>query len=319
MCDLSVIMSVYHEKEEYLKLSIESIINQTYDRFEFIIVLDAPENKLALSIIRHYESIDSRIKILINDSNLGLALSLNKAVGISKGRYLVRMDADDISMPDRFQKQIKFMDENSEISVLGINKIEINQSGETISKGASLPNSPHKTAKILKYSNIIVHPGVFIRKSDFNQIGGYRNFPASQDLDLWLRFISEGYKITNLNDYLIKYRTSPYNMTIKRAYLQELVAKYIRKLYYERNCGKNKSDSYSLIALKEFLDGNNYNSKEAENYRDARLLYYKGKAEIKKHKFLNGIFLIYRACKKHKLMREYTRREVICVLVKKVF
>lgn len=317
MSELSVIMSVYEENEEYLCLAIDSIINQSYKDFEFIIVLDNPKNTKALTILKYYEKKDSRIKLLINESNIGLALSLNKAAKEASGKYLARMDADDISMPERFQKQIAFMKKNPQITVLGINKIEIDEKGEIVARGTLLPTTTHKTAKILKYSNIMVHPGVIIRKVDFDKIGGYRYFPVSQDFDLWLRFVSNGYKIVNINEYLIKYRTSSYNISINRAYLQELFAKYIRNLYKERIYKKNCSDSYSMSEIEKLLDKDKYNREEAKCYQVARLLYLEGKAEVKKRKILKGVFLIMKSCGKHELILEHTWREIMCGILKR--
>ena len=105
---ISVLMSVYNETLREIRESIDSILAQTYTDFELIIVLDQPNYDEGLSLLREYASQDNRIKILVNEKNMGLALSMNYAAEHAKGAFLLRMDADDICMPDRLQKQYNF-------------------------------------------------------------------------------------------------------------------------------------------------------------------------------------------------------------------
>ncbi len=110
---ISVIMSTYNEENMLIRQAVESILNQTYSEFEFIIVLDNPKNIEIANLIQEYASRDKRIVILKNEKNLGLVKSLNKALEISKGEYIMRMDADDISEKDRIEKEYKFLKENN--------------------------------------------------------------------------------------------------------------------------------------------------------------------------------------------------------------
>lgn len=106
-------MSTYNEENMLIRQAVESILNQTYSEFEFIIVLDNPKNIEIANLIQEYASRDKRIVILKNEKNLGLVKSLNKALEISKGEYIMRMDADDISEKDRIEKEYKFLKENN--------------------------------------------------------------------------------------------------------------------------------------------------------------------------------------------------------------
>ena len=105
MKKISVLMTVYKEKENELKESFESIINQTYKNLEIIVVFDYPDEPWRIDFIKKYN--DSRVKIIVNKKNIGLPLSLNKALKYVTGDYIARMDSDDVSTLDRFEKQIK--------------------------------------------------------------------------------------------------------------------------------------------------------------------------------------------------------------------
>ena len=109
---ISVIMSVYNEKSIYVEKSIDSILNQTYNDLEMVIVLDSPDNETLLRILKEYTHKDARVKLLINDRNSGLAMSLNRAIEVAQGEYLARMDADDISKPERLERELEYLIKN---------------------------------------------------------------------------------------------------------------------------------------------------------------------------------------------------------------
>ena len=136
MDGISVIMSTYKENIDDLKMSIESILNQTYKMFEFIIILDNPNNHIHEEIIKEYSKIDKRIKFYKNDKNIGLAMSLNKGISLAQYEYIARMDADDISLSNRFDKQVKFLQENPDISLVATNKILIDENNDIVGYGS---------------------------------------------------------------------------------------------------------------------------------------------------------------------------------------
>ena len=106
MNKVSVIMSTYKEPIDWIRQSIDSILNQTFSEFEFIIVVDNPKYKELISVLNDYAEADNRICIMVNENNIGLVKSLNKALSQCNGEYIVRMDADDISLPERIAHQI---------------------------------------------------------------------------------------------------------------------------------------------------------------------------------------------------------------------
>lgn len=185
---ISVIMSVYNS-EKWLKKSILSILNQTYSDFEFIIVNDGSTDN-SLSIIKSLQKSDKRIK-LINQHNTGLTKSLNRAISISKGNLIARIDADDISLPTRLMSQFKLMSCNDKIGLCYTNYTEIDEMGEKI-RNLNLTFSFNKIKKNLSNGiNVIPHSSVMYRKSIFSKVGGYRErFIKSQDIDLWLRMMT---------------------------------------------------------------------------------------------------------------------------------
>ena len=195
MAKISVIMSTYNESIEQIIKSIESILQQTIQEFEFIIVDDNPKNIEILHLLKEYEKKDNRIKIIINDKNLGLAKSLNKGIEACKSKYIARMDADDISINNRLEIEYKFLETNSQIDAVSGNSIIIDENDNIISKNELKYYDNDIIKKILPYQNIIVHPAVMIKTDIIKKLNGYRNFPAAQDYDLWLRMVTNNYKI----------------------------------------------------------------------------------------------------------------------------
>lgn len=201
---ISVIMSVYNA-EKYLREAIESILTQSFTEFEFIIINDK-SNDSSLKIIKEYEQEDGRIKLIKNKQNLGLTRSLNKGLSIAKYKYIARMDADDISMCDRFEKQVKFLEKNYDIDILGSYAYDINGKNKIIGK-RRVPLSHSDILEMLPILSPLIHPSVMFRKNSLDKTNGYNeNFRTSQDYELWFRAASKGLKFHNLPEYLLKYR-----------------------------------------------------------------------------------------------------------------
>lgn len=155
----TVLMSVYNTPKEQLKESIESILKQTYQEFEFLIINDGAD-KECTELIESYK--DERIEVIQNEENIGLAKSLNKGLEIANGKYIIRMDADDISHPTRIEKQIKYADEHPEYSIIATRANIIDENG--------LQGSTNKYGEILKKDLIkntpFIHPSMLIKKDD---------------------------------------------------------------------------------------------------------------------------------------------------------
>jgi glycosyltransferase involved in cell wall biosynthesis len=199
---ISVIMSVYNG-ERYLKEAIESILNQTFTDFEFIIVNDKSTDNSA-KIISGFN--DPRIVVIENSENIGLTKSLNKALKVARGEYIARMDCDDISLPKRFEIQKKFMDENMNIVLLGGKTIIINNEGTETGKKDVIQNPLELKFRLL-ISNQISHSTVMFRTAIVIELGGYNEeYRYVQDYELWSRLNKLGYLISNIDEALLKYR-----------------------------------------------------------------------------------------------------------------
>ncbi len=205
MPKVSVIMPVYNTKEEYLREAIESILNQTYNDFEFIIVNDGSTNN-AEEVILSYKY--ERIKY-VKQENSGVAAALNKGLEKADGEYIARMDSDDISLPERFEKQVNFLDNNCDIAILGTAFELFGKENFTISH--------MMYPKILDFYHgcFLGHPTVMFRKSEFDKYGlKYNPNYKCEDYELWSRAIKV-LKICNLPDILLKYRTHDKNISFK--------------------------------------------------------------------------------------------------------
>ncbi len=193
--EVSVVMSAFNS-EEFISESINSILNQDFKDFEFIIINDGSSDK-TLSIINKYQKIDNRIKV-INQKNFGLTKSLNNAVSIAKSNFIARIDADDISLPSRLSTQLKYLKSNSNLGFVFSNFIFIDKSGNKIQKKIISTNSYQVRYNLLKGINNIAHSSVMFRKDLFFEIGKYRNrFKKSQDIDLWIR-MTDKYEFSNV-------------------------------------------------------------------------------------------------------------------------
>ncbi len=187
---ISVVMSNYNTPIKYLKESIDSVLDQTYSNFEFIIIDDGSTDD-SLDFIKSYD--DPRIKLIINDKNIGLANSLNKGFEMASGEFIARMDTDDICYPERFEKQIKYMQENPNTIVCGTwAKIIDSQNQETGELWGSPTITDTESYRIsLLFSNnpLIIHPSAFFNNNLFLEYNlDYSNqFPHAEDYELWTR------------------------------------------------------------------------------------------------------------------------------------
>ena len=255
-------MSTYNESIYELNASIDSILNQSYSDFEFIIVLDNPENREIKNLLETKSLKDPRVQIIINEENIGLARSLNRAISLSKGVYIARMDADDISLPDRFKKQVNFLENNKEYSVVATNRVDIDEKGVELNTNHIVINNMKVMKKIFKYSNIITHPSVMFRKEMISELKGYQLFDAAQDYDLWLRALKKDYKIYILPTVLIKYRIREKSISNSNVAKQHACMMYARYLNNNDNMCYSKKGYISFlkkIKLYETKDKNRYN------------------------------------------------------------
>lgn len=206
-------MPVYNS-ERYLSIAIESILTQTFRDFEFIIVNDGSTDS-SLEIIQRFQTQDPRIRI-IDQTNQGITKSLNNAINLAQGKYIARMDADDISMPTRLEKQYQFMETHPEIAVCGSRALIIDEDGDAIRNDRVVCTHENIEKRHLLGKCSLKHPSVIIRTDILRKVNGYNeDLPYAQDFDLWLR-IGEIGKLYNLPDVLIKYRRNSHSISYQK-------------------------------------------------------------------------------------------------------
>jgi len=193
---ISVVMSVYNG-EPYLREAIESILSQTFNDFEFIIINDGSSDD-SLKIIKEYY--DARV-VVIDQENIGLTRSLNKGVSLSKGKYIARMDADDVSFPYRFEKQLPWL-EDKDYDLCCSRTWLIEQNRVTPRIKYYLPKR-----WLLKFSNPFIHGTYLMKKTVLDKIGGYdESFRYAQDYKLITDIYDYGFKVKYLKEPLYKTR-----------------------------------------------------------------------------------------------------------------
>lgn len=254
---ISVIMSIYNEPIDWLRNSIDSILNQSFSDFEFIIVNDNPKNVFNKQLLESYITEDNRILVICNKKNLGLTKSLNNALKIAKGKYIARMDADDISLIGRFDKQVGFLDKNKDFVGCGSQAVMINESGKKI-KLIKVPEKHESILKDLIVNNPVLHPALMFRNYVILNNNLYYNEQLlyAQDYDFVIRLLNHG-KIKNLNKKLLLYRVSKQQIGNKHLEKQSVSANETRSKLINREL---KRLDNGLLNLEE----NYFNSKNTE-------------------------------------------------------
>lgn len=222
--DISVVMAVYNG-EEYLLDAIRSIQTQTFNNFELIIINDASDDRTAelLQTIG-----DPRIRVFTNERNVGLTKSLNKALRHCRGRFIARMDADDLSHPLRFEKQLAFLESHRDCALVGSSYYVINDKGITVSL-VQVVTDPAQLKAGLKQQNWFGHGSVMMRQSALAQVGGYdEEFRYAQDYDLWLR-LSERFEVANINEPLYFWRSTQQAISSAKAHEQQQFAELAKQ------------------------------------------------------------------------------------------
>ena len=257
MPKISVIMPAYNA-EQYIGEAMDSILGQTFGDFEFIILNDCSTDGTE-EIILSYD--DPRIVYLKNENNLGVAATLNRGLEMARGEYIARMDADDISLPQRFEKQIAYLDAHPEVAVLGTAVETFGDRNQTI--GFSQTNEKLKVD--LLFGSCFAHPSVIMRTAIIRSLGGYdREYEGLEDYDLWCR-VSEKHALATLSQVLLRYRVHPAQVTQtdnpgKQLRYCRLQKRIVRQLGIETDdtvfhawCNISKGDPDTLVACMGFF------------------------------------------------------------------
>ena len=208
---ISVVMTVFNAGP-FLREAVESILNQTWRDFQFVIV-DNKSTDGSLAILRSYA--DPRVVLVENSENVGQTRALNIGLRHSQGKYIARMDANEAALPERLARQHGFLEKNPDIAVVGTWRLDIDRTGRSLRVFRG-PTDPLSIRCCLAASGeltnwCISHPTVMIRKEALEKVGGYTEFPHivhgfPQDYDLWAKMLMRDFQFANLPDVLLKYR-----------------------------------------------------------------------------------------------------------------
>ena len=225
---VSVVISAYNSVPRYFRRAIESLRRQTLKDWEIIICDDGSVEKCS-EFIKSFEELDPRIRVIKNRVNSGLAVSLNKCVACSSGKYIARMDDDDISLPDRLEKQVRFLEEHPDFSWVGCNAGLLDDRGRCGER--KVPECP-EARDYLEYCPFI-HPSVMFRKSVFDNYGGYKKLRRGEDYEFFMRLQSEGLRGYNMQEELFLYREAPHTSR-RRGYYYHMEEAGIRLRGFKR-------------------------------------------------------------------------------------
>ena len=243
MTKVSVIMPVYREKEGFVRQAIESILNQTLTDFQYIIILDDPDNDELKQVIHEYCKNDSRIHFIVNDRNMGCPLTKNKGILLSTTEYVAIMDADDVSYPDRLETQLKRM-EKDEVDFLAGYVEVIDEEDTVLYRMDNLPGKHEDVVKKMRVNNCMPHPAWMLKKRSYLALDGYADIQGCEDYDLLLRAMNAGYKLGNCDRIILKYRLSQQSISRDNLYRQYLMMRYIQDKYFYHKLPYNSYQEY---------------------------------------------------------------------------
>jgi glycosyltransferase involved in cell wall biosynthesis len=263
MTAISVLMPTYNQLE-YLTESVNSVLNQTFSDFEFIIIDDCSTDR-TIEYLERCAKLDKRIRVLSNNINLGVSNSLNLGLSIATGKYIARMDADDISFINRFEYQINYLNAHPECGVLGTETCFINLDGSKSDQPAWIKPIEHNVIVWnLLYSTPLCHPTTMIRHDILKNIGGYTTTHPNEDMDLWTRLAFHT-SFNNLENTLLYYRMPhdvhrkkleawiPHIQNVSRSYVERILEKKVDfkliQLIIDTNFGLSAKRSYEAKDL----------------------------------------------------------------------
>ena len=267
---ISVIMCTYNEDLKWIKESVESVLNQTYKNLEFIIVLDNPSNTELKNLLESYKKRDNRIKLLINEENMGVVKSSNRAIKACRGEYIARMDADDISEIDRLVLQKSYLESNNlDFVFSGIKCIDEDSTVKYETHKRSMDDK--KLRKLFRIVNISYHPTWFMKREVYDNLKGYREIRYTEDYDLTLRALSKGYIIGRMNQNIARYRVRETSISLSNSLEQFLYMRALTKIY-----NKNQIEDYDKVLEQLTNVKSSISDKDRKNFKIANTTYESG-------------------------------------------
>ncbi|MDT2802005.1 glycosyltransferase [Vagococcus lutrae] len=279
---ISVIMTVYNETENWLELSINSILNQTYRNIEFVIIIDTVDKK-TIQIVEKLCNNDERCIIVKNERNIGLVQSLNKAIQYSNGEYIARMDADDIARLNRLEIQHKLLVQKN-VDFIFSNVDLIDENNRLVRVGNKIERNSSTVSKILPVGNISKHPTWFLKKNVYVKNKGYREVSYAEDYDFILRALLQKAKIYQMEEVTLYYRYRKSSISRMNSLIQYKNSRFLRKAY-KNGYIKDNDRVYSCLNIIE----KETTKCEKIKYIEALVYYNNAIAHIKDKKIYKGI------------------------------
>lgn len=292
---ISVIMSVYNETNSELKLSINSILTQTYKSMEFIIVDDNPDNMRIREFLKNLS--DNRIRILHNDKNKGLVYSLNKALKNAKGNIIARMDADDIAINNRLEMEYFFLKEH-DLDLIGSWIKLINTNNDEIGE-LNFPVTSKGVNHQIKYGSCLAHPTWMGKREIFFKLNGYRDIPYCEDYDFLLRAIKNGCKLGNIPYYGLNYRIRDNGISHLNQNEQSVIRRFLAK-------NRNQID---VIDIDKYIVSEKF-AQEVYNLN----IYENAKNEFREHNLYALLKLI-----RNKNLYIYLREKYVSIILRNFY
>lgn len=280
---ITVVMPVYREEEKHLRLAIESILDQTWKNFQFIIILDDPNNNLLTEVINYYVESDSRIAFYINERNLGCPRTKDKGIRLAQTEYVAIMDADDVARRHRLEKQIRKITTDRLDIVAGCVRV-VNDQGKPLYSMNDLPLTHKDIVKKMRVNNCMPHPTWILRRDAYINLGGYADIEGCEDYDLLIRAIKGGCRLGTVGDIVLDYRLSAKSVSRNNLYKQYLMMLYLQDKYYRR---EHRYESYEQIYEQKFTE------KRARKYAKASMYFENALVSKRKRNYFKMMISIF--------------------------
>ncbi len=233
--DISVVTAVYNG-EGFLRQTLDSLLCQTEKNFEAIIIDDCSTDSTP-EILKEYSEKDGRIRVFRNEQNMRLANSLNRGTELARGKYIARLDADDICLPNRFEKQLAFMESRPDVD-LSFCKFFTLREGEILPCSVGRKTDADSVKAMFLFFCPVLHPGVIVKSSVMKKYKYDPSHTCSEDIDLWIRMLCDGVKIEGSGDYLMLYRIHGGSITANSAEKQKREVILSERYFYSKMLGE---------------------------------------------------------------------------------
>lgn len=287
MINITCVMSIYNESEEYIFRAVSSMLRQTYPIREFVIVFDSPERQNIISAVKQFTLSHNEIEwqLIVNEKNMGLAASLNRGIRKAKYQYIARMDADDESLPDRLKDSVRLMQEEK-VEFVTTRVLQVDAKGESLREQIDFPItyirfplSVQGNRSVGKYLCCVRHPTWLFSKSVWETVGDYREeLFAAQDYDFLLRALYAGYDIATTRSTGLRYTVRNESVTGQHKSEQVFLITYIH-FYMNHNLHFDR-DFVASIKKGTNLEYNKFRTHYV-NYKQANNWLQKGIAILK--------------------------------------